>query len=72
MFNSRSRDQTIKCLNLDCIKVSSDKGVLFVPETLKTARPGHHLPPIKPEAFTDSKLCVVAHVKQYIKMTAPF
>ena len=66
------RDQTIKCLNLDCIKVSSDKGVLFVPETLKTARPGHHLPPIKPEAFTDSKLCVVAHVKQYIKMTAPF
>ena len=25
------RDQTIKCLNLDCIKISSDKVVLFVP-----------------------------------------
>ena len=40
------RDQTIKCLNLDCIKISSNKAVLFVPETLKTTRPGHHLPPI--------------------------
>ena len=29
------RDQTIKCLNLDYIKISSDKEVLFVPETLK-------------------------------------
>ena len=35
------RDQTIKCLYLDYIKISSDKIVLFVPETLKTTRPGH-------------------------------
>ena len=38
------RDQTIKCLNLDYIKISSEKVVLFVPETLKTTRPGHHSP----------------------------
>ena len=66
------RDQTIKCLNLDCIKISSDKVVLFVPETLKTTRPGHHLPPIELKTFKDSELCVVAHLKQYIKMTAIF
>ena len=66
------RDQTIKCLNLDCIKISSDKVVLFVPETLKTTRPGHHLPPIELKTFKDSELCVVAHLKQYIKMTASF
>ena len=66
------RDQTIKCLNLDCIKISSDKVVLFVPETLKTTRSGHHLPPIELKTFKDSELCVVAHLKQYIKMTAPF
>ena len=66
------RDQTIKCLNLDYIKISSDKVVLFVPETLKTTRPGHHLPPIELKTFKDSKLCVIAHLKQYIKMTAPF
>ena len=35
-------DQTIECLNLDYIKISSDKIVLLVPET---ARPGDHLPP---------------------------
>ena len=66
------RDQNIKCLNLDCIKISSDKVVLFVPETLKTTRPGHHLPPIELKTFKDSELCVVAHLKQYIKMTASF
>ena len=66
------KDQTIKCLNLDCIKISSDKVVLFVPETLKIARPGHHLPPIELKTFKDSELCVVAHLKQYIKMTASF
>ena len=66
------RDQTIKCLNLDYIKISSDKVVLFVPETLKATRPGHHLPPIELKTFKDSELCVVAHLKQYIKMTAPF
>ena len=66
------RDQTIKCLNLDCIKISSDKVVLFVPGTLKTTRPGHHLPPIELKTFKDSELCVIAHLKQYIEMTAPF
>ena len=66
------RDQTIKCLNLDYIKISSDKVALLVPETLKTTRSGHHLPPMELKTFKDSELCVVAHLKQYVKMTAPF
>ena len=66
------RDQTIKCLNLDYIKISIDKVVLFVPETLKTTKPGHHLPRVELKIFKDSKLCVVAHLRQYITMTAPF
>ena len=66
------RVQTIKCLNLDYIKISSDKVVLFVPETLKTTRSDHHLPPLELKTFKDSELCVVAHLKQYIKMTAIF
>ena len=52
------RDQTIKCLNLDYIKISSDKVVLFVPETLKITKPGHHLPPIELKTFKVSELCV--------------
>ena len=43
-----------------------------MPETLKTTGPGHHLPPIELKTFKDSELCVLAHLKQYIKMTAPF
>ena len=54
------RDQTIKCLNLYCIKISGDNIVLFVPETLKTTRAGHRLPPIELMTFTDSELCLVA------------
>ena len=31
--------------------------VLFVPKTLKTARPDHHLPPIELKTFNDIELC---------------
>ena len=34
-------------MNLDYIKISSDKVVLFVPGILKTTTSGHHLPHIK-------------------------
>ena len=56
------RDQTIKRLNLDYIKISSDKVVLFMPETLKTTRSGLHSSPIELMTFKDIKLCAVAHL----------
>ena len=43
-----------------------------MPETLKTTRPSHHLPPIEPKILKNIELCVVAYLKQDIKMTAPF
>ena len=43
-----------------------------MPETLKATKPGHHLSPLELKTFKYSELCVVAHLKQYIKMTAPF
>ena len=43
-----------------------------MPETLKTTRPDDHLPFVELKTFKDGELCVVAHLKQYIKMTAPF
>ena len=71
-LTTSQRDQTMKCLNSDYLKISSVKVVLFVLETLKTTRTGHQLPPIELKAFKYSELCVVAHLKQYIKMTALF
>ena len=66
------RDQTIKCLNLDYIKISSDKVVLLVPKSLKNTRPGHHLPPIELKTLKDIEVYVVAHLKEHAKITAPF
>ena len=66
------RDQTINCLKLDYIEISSDKVVLFVPKTLKTTGSVHHLPTIELNTFKDIELCVVTHLRQYIKMTATF
>ena len=43
-----------------------------MPETLKTTRASHHLPPIEPKILKNIELCVVAYLKQDIKMTAPF
>ena len=61
-----------ECLNLDRIKLHGDKVVLLVPETLETTTADHHLPSIELKTIKDSELCVVAHLQQYIKMTAPF
>ena len=63
------RDQTIKFLNLECLKVFDDRAVLFIPDKLKTTRLGHHLPPLELRAYKDVELCVVSHLRQYIKLT---
>ena len=53
-------------------KISSNKVVLLIPETLKTTRPSHHLAPIELKSFQDIEFCLVAHLKQYMKMTDPY
>ena len=58
------KDKTVKCLNLDYIKISSDKVVSLMPETLKTTNQARHK-----SSFTAYR---TIHLKQYIKMTAPF
>ena len=50
------RDQTIKFLNLECLKVFDDRAILFIPDKLKTTRPGHHLPPLELKAYKDIDL----------------
>ena len=63
------RDQTIKFLNLECLKVFDDRAILFIPDKLKTTRPRHHLPPLEIKTYKDVELCVVSHLRQYIKLT---
>ena len=63
------RDQSIQFLNLECLKVFDHRAILFIPDKLKTVRPGHHLPPLELKAYKDVELCVVSHLRQYIKLT---
>ena len=62
-------DQTVKFLNLECLKVIDDKAILLIPDKLKTTRPGHHLPPLALKVYKDVELCVLSHLRQYIKLT---
>ena len=57
-LTSGQRDQTIKFLNLECLKVLDDRAILFIPDKLKTASPGHHLPPLELKVYKDVELCV--------------
>ena len=46
--------------------------MITVMDTLKQTRPGKHLKPIVLLAFTeDKKLCVVEHLKEYLRRTKP-
>ena len=63
------REQTIKFLNLECLKVFDDRAILSIPDKLKTTRSGHHLPSLGLKACKDVELCVVSHLRQYIKLT---
>ena len=59
-------DQTVKFLNLECLKVIDDKAILLIPDKLKTTRAGHHLPPLALKVYKDVELCVLSHLRQYI------
>ena len=50
------RDQTVRCLNLDYIKIRNEKVILFVPEKLKTNRTGYHLLPLDLKVLSDREL----------------
>ena len=45
-----------------------DRAILFIPDKLKTTRPGHYLPPLELKAYKDVELSVASHLRQYIKL----
>ena len=50
---------------MDYINIYCGKVAIIVLETLKTTRPGHHLPPIKLKTFKDIELFLVAHLQRH-------
>lgn len=64
------RCQTLTKLDITLMQILQGKIVFTIGEKLKTTRPGKHLEPIELLEYPqDESLCVVSHLKQYIKCT---
>ena len=64
------RKQTIKFLCRKTLVIDKDFLMLYVPEILKTTKPGKHLEPIIIKRYTDNKICVVHHLESYLERTS--
>ena len=70
---SGQRCQTIKYLNIDSMTVTMDRYVFHIKEKVKQTRVGYHIAPLEFIKYPpDSRICVVEHLKEYIKRTMPF
>ena len=69
-LTSGQRDQAIKYLNIDT-SVIDDQGVtFFIPNILKTTKPGKHLPPFVIKRYTHNPdICTVHHLETYLNKT---
>ena len=64
------RGQTIHMLDVRYIQEFPNKYRITLQGKLKTTKPGKHLKPIDLLAFQeDKRLCVVEHLKEYLKRT---
>ena len=63
------RDQTISYMNLDLMKVETDKVTIIVSELLKQTRPGHHLKLMVLMQYSDADICALPHLEKYREVT---
>ena len=72
-LRSGQRCQTIKSLTIDNVKLSSNKCIFKVIDKVKQTRVRTHIAPLVFLSHPgDDKLCIVAHLKEYIKRPANF
>ena len=68
---SGQRGQTVHLLNLSNMRVSTDSYTFLFTKLLKQTRPGFSSLAITLSAFSDSRLCVVSTLREYITRTEP-
>ena len=70
---SGQRCQTIKSLTIDNMELSSNKCIFKVKDKVRQTRVGTHIAPLVFLSYPeDDKLCIVIHLKEYIKTTSQF
>ena len=70
LLSGGQRSQTIHCLQREDIHII-DETTLYIPvmAKIKQTKPGMHMKPLKFKAYVDKKLCVLAHLTEYISRT---
>jgi hypothetical protein len=67
---SGQRSQTIHLLSIASMELSPTRRVFQVKEKVKQSRVGYHIAPIVYEEYpTEPALCILMHIKEYIKRT---
>lgn len=67
---SGQRSQTIAALSIDSMHIEANKCIFMINKLLKQSRPGYHQQPLEFIAFaSDSNLCVVKTLMEYLKRT---
>ena len=70
---SGQRNQSMAALDIEYMNLTDNFCHFFIPEILKTTRPGHHLQPLELNRYPKNiNLCPVALIKTYIAVTADF
>ncbi len=70
---SGQRGQTLHALTTSRMTKTDSMITFYIDKPLKTSRPGHHHGVVRFTAFpTDSNLCVVAHIYDYLECTDRF
>lgn len=66
---SGQRVQTLHQLKLTGMLLSNDHCVFYIDSILKQSRPGKHLSTLEFQAYSESSLCIIAHLKVYLEKT---
>ena len=69
-MTSGQREQTMKFLCRKTLMIQDDIATLYVPEILKTTKPGKHLEPIVLRRYEEQTICVVHHLELYLSRTS--
>ena len=69
---SAQRGQSLHMLDIRFMKEGETQFEFLLPEHFKQSRPGYKPPSVMLKAYpTDKTLCVVSHVKEYLRRTKP-
>ena len=66
---SGQRGQTLHTLKVEDVKMGDNKCTIVYSSILKQSKPGKHIRPLDLMGFENKKLCIVTHLKEYLKRT---